>query len=217
MVSVQMGYDPSMNDTTNTQSVRYDSGTSTVTENNLKSLRTYVSDMLSLEKHIGQPLDKQHKDDDMQKFPEALSLVARIKGINDAHIAALTSHLEALGGHAASPVKESVAAVAGLFAAAIDAARKTKVTKSLRDDSTALSLATVSYELLHATALSMRDRQTADLAKRFLKDYASCIIAISQSIPTVVVNELVIDGEDVDTTVDWKAKENVAQAWQSAS
>ncbi len=207
-----------MNDTTSSQqSIRYDSGSTTqITENNLKSLRTYVSDMLALEKHIGQPLNKQTSDDDLKKFPEALSIVSRIKGINDAHIAALESHLQALGGHAASPVKEGVSAVAGVFAAAIDATRKTKVTKDLRDDSTAMSLATVSYELLHATALSMRDRTTADLAKRFLKDYAECIMAISKSIPTVVVNELVLDGEDVDTTIDWQAKENVLHAWQSA-
>ena len=62
----------------------------------------------------------------------------------------------------------------------------------------------------------MRDRQTADLAKRFLKDYAECIMAISKSIPTVVVNELVNDGEDVDTTIDWQAKDNVANAWRTA-
>jgi len=205
-----------MNDTTNTQSLRYDSGATTISENNLKSLRTYVSDMLSLEKHMGQPLDKQHKDDDTQKFPEALTIITKIKGINEAHIAALTTQLETLGGHAASPVKEGVSIVAGVFAAAIDATRKTKVTKNLRDDYTVLGLATVSYELLHATALSMRDHLTADLAKRFLKDYAECIMAISKSIPTIVVNELVIDGEDVDTTIDWQAKENVANAWRTA-
>jgi len=217
MVWLLPGYETTMNDTTNTHSLRYDSGgTAAISENNLKLLRTYVSDMLALEKHIRQPLDKQHKDDDTQKFPDALTIIAKIKGINEAHIAALTTHLEALGGHAASPVKEGVSAVAGVFAAAIDASRKSKVTKNLRDDYTALSLATVSYELLHATALSMGDRQTADLAKRFLKDYAECIMAISKSIPTVVVNELVIDGEDVDTTIDWQAKDNVANAWRTA-
>jgi hypothetical protein len=207
-----------MNDTTsNQQSVRYDSGATTpINEDNLKSLRAYVSDMLALEKHFGQPLTKQMSDDDVKKLPEALSIVSRIKSINDAHIAALESHLESLGGHAGSPVKEGVSVVAGVFAAAIGATRKTKITKGLRDDSTAMSHATVSYELLHATALAMRDRQTADLAKRFLRDYAECIMAISKSIPTVVVNELALDGQDVDTTVDWEAKENVATAWQTA-
>jgi hypothetical protein len=217
MVSVRPGYERDMNDTTSSQqSVRYDSGATTpISEDNLKSLRTYVSDMLALEKHIGQPLNKQMSDDDVKKSPEARSIVARIKSINDAHIAALESHLESLGGHAA-PLKEGVGVVAGVFAAAIGATRKTKVTKDLRDDSTVMSHATICYELLHATALAMRDRQTADLAKRFLRDYAECIMAISKSIPTVVVNELALDGQDVDTTVDWEAKENVATAWQTA-
>ena len=207
-----------MNDTTSSQqSIRYDSGSTTpISENNLKSLRTYVSDLLALEKHIGQPLNKQMSDDDIKKFPEALSIVSRIKGFNDAHIAALEPHLESLGGHAASAVKEGVGVVAGAFAAAFQLTRKTKVTKDLRDDSTVLSLATLGYELLHATALAMRDRKTADLAKGLLKDYAECIMAISKSIPTVVVNELALDGQDVDTTVDWEAKENVARAWQTA-
>ena len=207
-----------MNDTTSSQkSVRYDSGaTPPISENNRKSLCTYVSDMLALEKHFGQPLKKQLSDDDIKKFPEAVSIVSRIKNVNEAHIAALDSHLESLGGHAAAPVKEGVSVIAGMFAAAIEATRKTKVTKGLRDDSTAMSHATVCYELLHATALAMRDRQTADLAKRFLKDYAECIMAISKSIPTVVVNELALDGQDIDTTVDWEAKENVATAWQTA-
>lgn len=219
MVSVRLGYGAAMNDTTSSkQSVRYDSGSTTpISENNLKSLRAYVSDLLALEKHIGQPLNKQMGDDDVKKFPEALSIVSRIKLINDAHIAALESHLESLGGHAAAAIKEGAGVVAGALAAAFQLTRKTKVTKNLRDDSTALSLATVGYELLHATALAMRDRKTADLAKRLLKDYAECIMAISKSIPTVVVNELALDGQDVDTTVDWEAKENVARAWQTAS
>ncbi len=178
-----------------------------------KTIATYVSDMLALEKHIAAPIDGQLKSDDHRGFVDATQIVTKIKTAGEAHIAALEARLAALGGDPVGGIKTAWAQLVGGGAAALNSARSTKVSKSLRDDSTALGLSAISYTMLQATALGLGDRETAMLAKRHLDDYAPIIVAISREIPQVVLKELAIDGHSVSMSAADVAAEMTKDSW----
>ena len=201
---------------TDQSTIRYDSSTQEGTgANERHSIQTYVSDMLALEQHIAQPLQRQLDMDDTSKFPAAKTVIAQTKSLTDSHVTALNQLLEQLGGHAASPVKSAWSSLLGVGAAAIDSVRKTKVSKSLRDDSTALGLATISYTMLHATAVGLGDTATSNLAKRHLADYARCVMSITQVMPAVVLQELQADGESVATGAAETIRQDTNDIWKT--
>ncbi len=208
-----------MNDTSNTnQSLRYDStGADTLGDNEKHSLQTYVSDLLALEEHIGKPLDAQIAADSTKQYAQALTVIESIKTVNESHQAALKQCLATLGGHEAGPIKSAWSSLLGGAAAAIGASRKTKVTKWLRDDYTALSLATMSYTLLHATAVGLGDSATAATAKQGLADYARCVMQINQVIAEVVLGELRDDGETVQTGAAETIRQATNEVWKTQS
>ncbi len=181
------------------------------------SLQTYVSDMLALEHHILIPIVKQCEDDDFLKYANAKSLIEDIRVSTEAHIKGLDACLERLGGHEASPTKSAVAGIEGFFAAAIDMMRKTKVSKALRDDYTALSLCCAGYTMLQTTALAMRDHAAASLAAEHLRDYAQCVMQIGSSLPEVVLQELRDIGLDVDPAMAQPARSAAESAWRSSA
>jgi ferritin-like metal-binding protein YciE len=208
----KMGILGCMNDTKSTIQ-----GTPADDSGELDSIQTYVSDMLALERHIAAPLQRQLEIDETQNYARAISLTGRLKNLTDAHVQALDARLESLGGHPSNPVKSAWSGLLGAGAAAVGSVRKTKVSKNLRDDYTALSLAAVSYSMLNATALGLGDSETAALAQRGLTDYAGLIMEIGRSIPEVVLQELADDGRQVDVSVAGKAEEIVERSWRSQS
>ena len=181
--------------------------------NEQHSLATYVSDMLALERHIRVPFDTQQNDGDFKDYADAYALVSRLAALCDTHVDQLKSTLDRLGGQEASPIKSAVVEVEGAVAGAIDKLRKTKVSKSLRDDYTALALCCVSYSMLVTTANSMGDEQVASLAQRLLQDYAQAVLEIGDAIPAVVVQELRATGLDVETSVIEPSRTQIREAW----
>lgn len=151
-------------------------------------LQKYVSDMLALEGHIAQAIDKQVKAN--ADNPEVSAKYAAFTTTLKSHHDTLASRLDALGGAANSPVKEGVAAVLGVAAGLLDKFRSEEVSKEFRDDFTALSLSLVSYQMLHTTALALGDQQTAELAAGNAKDNARFVREIERFLPGVVVKEL---------------------------
>jgi ferritin-like metal-binding protein YciE len=203
-------------------SMRFDtSSTEGTGGNDRHSLTTYVSDMLALERHIEQPLKRQLAMEDTSRYPDAKTVIAQIASLAESHVRALEQCLKQLGGHEASGVKSAWSTLLGFGAAAVDSVRKTKVSKALRDDYTALSLATMGYTMLHATAVGFGDTVVADLAKRHLADYARLVMQINQVMPQLVLQELRDDGETVqpgaaemirrETNDIWKVEASVTQ------
>jgi ferritin-like metal-binding protein YciE len=181
-----------------------------------RSLQAYVSDMLAVERHIRIPLETQAKDDDFSKYPQSGALVQRLLDQSKRHIAALEAELQQLGGNAADPVKSAVSQFEGFFAGAIDMMRKTKVSKGLRDDYTALALCTAGYTLLQTTAMALGNSTVAKLAQRHLSDYAQSVMAIGQALPEVALRELSDIGVDVATEAATAARQAAKEAWQSS-
>jgi hypothetical protein len=179
------------------------------------TINTYVSDLLALEKHIVEPLKHQASDDLVAKIPVAARAINAAHAAATARVDALTARLEALGGHAGEPIKSAVASTLGTVAAAIGDARKTEVSKYLRDDYSALALASASYTMLHTTALALGDTATAALAQNGLTDVATNVMQISKTLPAVVLAELQAEGLTIDASVLNESERDVKEAWQS--
>jgi len=177
------------------------------------SIATYVSDMLALERHVRIPFETQLKDDDFDAYADAKALVSRLSALADRHIAALDGLLKGLGGQEVSPIKSAVSQFEGLVAGAIDKVRKTKVTKALRDDYTALALCSASYTLLYTTAHALDHENVAAVARQHLDDYAACVMDIGKALPAVVVQELQSIGLPVRTSSADEALEATLAAW----
>jgi len=202
--------------TTNSDpSLRYDSSEPTGDEKH--TLATYVSDMLALERHIAQPVSHQQQSDEAANVGVARALIDRIASIGQSHITALEGRLKDLGGNANHPLKAAWAGLLGAGATAVGGARKTKVSKFLRDDHTALSLASISYTMLYTTAVGLGDTATASLAKRHLGDIAPLIMEISDGIPTVVLQELRDDGETVRTEAADTVQRELDEVWHASA
>ncbi len=177
-------------------------------------IRTYVSDMITVEHHILQPVKKQLEEDEVAGLPAAKTVLTKIKDLLELHISDLDEHLASLGGHPASGLKAGVGDTLGALAAAVQDFRKTKLSKGLRDDYAALSLAAVAYEMLYTTPLSLGSQETAELAIRHLKDITSSIMDLTRLVVDVVVAELFEINPTLDNTVGEKSKQAIIDAWR---
>lgn len=176
-------------------------------------LQKYVSDMISLEAHIYQAIDKQVKENETEG--DVKTHFQTFANTLETHQSALATRLKALGGAANSPVKEGVAAVLGVAAGVIDKFRSEEVSKDFRDDFTALNLSLISYEMLHTTATALGDRETAELAARNAKDNAEFVTYIQQILPEIVLGELKKNHEvSVDDSATEKTRELVDSLWK---
>jgi len=182
-----------------------------------QSLRSYVSDMLALERHVRIPFATQARDGDFSNYGEAGAIVERLAALSETHEQGLSQCLDTLGGDATSPVKSAITQLEGMFAGAINEMRRTKVSKALRDDYTALALCCAGYTMLQTTAAALGDDSVAALALRHLKDYAQCVIQIGDTLPDVVLAELAAMGMRIDTSMSDTVKRASEDAWHRTS
>jgi ferritin-like metal-binding protein YciE len=169
----------------------------------------YLSDMVGLEEHIFQAIDKQVKG--TKDEPEN-GFLSTVRDTLEGHVDALKKRLEALGGHPGNPVKQAGSALLGVAAGIIDKLRAEEVSKDLRDDYTALSLSNVSYVMLATTASACNDNETAELASRHLKDNAGFTMEIGRMIPDVVVRDLK-DFTDLNENAAEEGRRAYSAAW----
>ena len=177
------------------------------------SLKTYVSDMLAVERHMLPAFENQRADRRLEEFPEAQRLVQGIESTIRGHIDSLEQHLQSLGGNAASPIKSAVTAALGMAASLIENMRTDPVSKNLRDDYTVLNLAAISYTMLHTTGSALQSGETAELALRHLMDYTPLLTRINELVPQVVVAELRDETEVLDNGAAERAVARTQQAW----
>jgi hypothetical protein len=181
----------------------------------MDTLQKYVSDMMAVEEHIGSAVKRQVKDENLTKHTsQAGELIKRIAETTEQHEQELKLHLEAIGGDAAKSIKEMATAALGTLAGLYDKVRTEAVSKMLRDDYTALNLATVGYTMLHTTGLALNDQATAALALRHLKAYTTLVMEINRIIPHVVIADLRDNGAVIDESVLQQAIANTQEVWQ---
>jgi hypothetical protein len=189
--------------------------------NTKATLDSYITDMLALEDHIMTAINAQMAD--MQKdFPEYATAAAKAADVTNTHIAALQAlkmkrNIDT-GSAVADAVKRAGSAMAGLGAAAINLVRSDeKLSKNLRDDYTAYSLATVGYEMLLTTSLAFNDQEVAQHARVHFADYAKVVMELSRAIPSAVVKELQARGFPLQPDSSMNMEKEISDAWKSSS
>jgi ferritin-like metal-binding protein YciE len=184
-----------------------------------EAINSYITDMLALEQHIHKAVTGQIEDLD-EDYPDVVRHLRVVEGEIEGHIDSLKALVErrAEGGQGlADVVKRAGSAVLGAGAAAVDFVRNEKLPKNLRDDYTATSLAAIGYVMLHTTALSLGDREVADLAHRHLKDHARSVMRLHNVIPSAVIAFLQHDGLPARPDVLQEVSRNIETVWRDES
>ena len=180
-----------------------------------EAINSYITDMLALEEHISKAVSGQIEDLD-EDYPEVVRYLRTVASECERHIDSLKVLVErrAEGGQAlADVVKRAGSAILGAGAAAVDFVRNEKLPKNLRDDYTATSLAAIGYVMLHTTALSLGDREVADLAHRHLKDHARNVMLLHNMIPGAVITFLQNDELPARSDALTEISRNLESVW----
>ena len=182
------------------------------------ALQGYVNDMLAVETEFHGAFRRQKDDAAVRRHADAHAIVSSAEDVIDRHLSTLKECLQRLGG-TESVVKKAVGGVLGVAAGIYNTIRPNEnASRVLRDDYAALCFGTVCYEMLHTTALAMKDERTADLALRNLKDFPPLIMAISTTMPSVLIRELAESSTvSSDASVAEDAVRNTRAAWAEAS
>lgn len=183
---------------------------------NLNTIQQYVGDMVSLESHIEEAIDGQLKEKTTHQ--ESLELIRRFHTMVRGHRDSLKEYLQQIGGSESHPIKDTVSDLAGMAAGVINNLRTKGISKSLRDDYTAFNHAAMGYAMLHTTAHALGDKQTADLAERYLRDYAKAVQEINQVISSAVLWELREEpGHQIDEAAAQHTTHMVNEVWRETS
>lgn len=161
-----------------------------------KTIADYVGDMVALEAHIEEALDRQLQV--AKDSPVAREAIQRFHDSVKASRDAMRQYQEQVGSTGPKPLVQAGAALLGKAAGIIDKIRTEGVTKSLRDDYTAFNHAAIGYTLLHVTAVALGDQRTASLAEKGLKTYSGMVQEINHLIADVAIEELRKDGHQLD-------------------
>ena len=181
-----------------------------------EAINSYITDMLSLEEHIEKAVRGQL--DDLEDYPEVTRDLKQILHKVEQHVSDLKEISQRRKAQGPSDaIKRAGSALLGLGAAAVDLVRTEGLPKNLRDDYTAFSLATIGYVMLHTTALSLDEREVADLARQHFADYAFAVTLLHNVIPGAVVRFLREDGLPVREDVLPEISRTIEEIWQSQS
>jgi ferritin-like metal-binding protein YciE len=177
------------------------------------AINSYITDMIALEDHIEKALKGQISD--LKDYPDLGAEVRRVHSLVEHHLSDLRALADRRNaGGLTETVKRAGAAVAGVAAGVIDLVRTEGLPKNLRDDYTALSLATISYAMLYTTAAGLGEREVAELAQQHLRDYAGAVTRLNALVPASVIRYLSEEGLPVQQSVLSEGVRTIKSAWE---
>jgi ferritin-like metal-binding protein YciE len=190
--------------------------TSSKTHKHEKTIADYVGDMVALESHIEEALDRQLEL--LKDHGKAHAAVQRYHDMVKKQRDDMKALLEELPENTAgNPIIEKGSTLLGKVAGLIDKIRTEGNSKALRDDYTAFNLAAVSYAMLYTTAKALGNAKVAEMSERHLKGYAKAVQEINDLIPEVVVNELEKDGHEVQPGAAADAEKMIDRVWKQTA
>lgn len=180
-------------------------------------LRDHVGDMLAAEKHALESIEQQLDDHRIKSYPEFYDLVQKIQASLNRHLLSLEQYLSSLnGGGTSVTMKKAATMAAGALSGLYSRIRgKDPVSRDARDDYAALSLAAISYTMLHTTARALNESKLAALSEQHLNDLTPFIVALSRIIPEVVAQELAEEGKALYPTAAHEAILATQRAWST--
>ena len=181
-----------------------------------EAINSYITDMLALEDHIEKAIRGQLED--LKDYPDVTRDLKLIHRQVEHHVSDLRALSERRNARTpADVIKRVGSALLGLGAAAVDLIRTEGLPKNLRDDYTALSLASIGYVMLHTTATALDDLEVADLGRQHFADYAEALTVLQGIIPEAVVRYLKEEGFLVRGEVLPEINRTIEEVWSSVS
>lgn len=181
-----------------------------------EAVNSYITDMLALEDHIEKAIRGQLED--LKDHPDVIRDLKLIHRQVEHHVSDLRELSERRGARTPTDVIKRVgSALLGLGAAAVDLIRTEGLPKNLRDDYTALSLASIGYVMLHTTAMTLDDNEVAELGRQHFADYAEALTLLHSVIPGAVVRYLREEGFSVREEALPQVNRTVEEVWSSVS
>jgi hypothetical protein len=186
----------------------------------IEAIQKHTADMLAVESHILEDVERQQQDKNVKTNARENKVIMDIERTLTRHVTALESISRQYGegGEGIEQLwKKAVTEVMGTVAGLYDKVREHTVSRMLRDDYTALSLAAMSYTAYHAFGLAIKEDRISALAQRHLEDLTPLLVELSKVLPHVVVAEVAEENDDfvVDTTCGALAEANTQRAWET--
>jgi ferritin-like metal-binding protein YciE len=186
-----------------------------VSDKDKKTIGDYIGDLVALESHIEEALDRQRD----QVKDDAVALAA-VRGFHDM-VRSQRDRMKALqnevGSTAGNPIKQAGSTLLGMAAGMLDRIRTEGNSKALRDDYSAFNLAAMGYTMLFTTATALGDQRVTGIAEQHLRGYAGAIQQINQIIGDVVVAELRKDGHEIQDDPVNATRRTVNAAWKQTA
>ena len=177
-------------------------------------IRENLSEMLGIEQHLLQTVERQTRDDHVKKFYIAYELLKRIESVLRSHTAELERHLATIDGGLESKLKKAATSIAESVTGFYERLRINEpVSRNLRDIYTSLNHVAISYGMLQTAALALNEVEIATLAQTHLTGLTPFIVELSEIIPFVLATELADEGKIEDPTVAQQAAALYHQAW----
>lgn len=178
-------------------------------------IRENLADILGVEQHALQRIERQRQDERIRKFEKAYEALEKIEVVLNSHIGELERHLSTVDGGFEAKLKRAATSIAGSVASVYDRIRTNEpVSKNLRDDYVLLNLAVIDYGMLHTAALMLSETQIAPVAQRHMTDLTPLIVELSDIIPFVLAGELG-GKENIEDGAARQAAAQYRQAWSS--
>jgi hypothetical protein len=161
-----------------------------ITTARVKTLHSEIARLQALDEQIHQLIRRQLESAALEAYPEARSWLGGVEPKLHAHASALGDCLERLE-VSPSSIKQALGTVIGTAAGWIEAMRsQEEVSRTLRDDYAALSLALVQTAMLETIASAFADRQTAALARQQVDELRDALDRLEGVLPAVLAREL---------------------------
>jgi len=161
----------------------------------IRTLYSEIARLQALDQQIQQLVRRQLESAALEAHPEARSWLREVEPRLYAHASALGECLERLEASPSS-VKQALGTLIGTAAGLVEAMRsQEKVSRTLRDDYAALSLALVQTAMLETIASALADRQTASLAREQVRALRDALDRLEEVLPAVLDRELREEGK----------------------
>ena len=182
-----------------------------------EQISDWVGDIVALESHIEEAMDKQLKLES-----ENPALTATIKRFHDSvrdSKARAVKYQEQYGSESGNPIKKAGTTVLGKAAGLIDMIREDSISKSLRDDYTAFNLLAMGYTMLHTTSMALEDQQTKTFAEQGLRTYARMVQDVNHVMPEAVLHDLKKNSEYnvQDTAIVAECRRTIESIWKQTN
>lgn len=181
----------------------------------LQAIQKHTGDMLAVEEHILEAVERQRETDVVRAKEHANELLIKIERTLKKHVASLKTLNVEYNSDGESVLKKAVAEILGAAAGIYDKLREHTVSRMMRDNYTALSLVAMSYTMYHTFGLAIKEQKVADLAEQHLRAITPLLVEISKQLPVIVADEVAKENNfPVDTTVADQAVRTTQQAWE---